>query len=545
MAEFEKTVDYIVVGGGSAGCVLTNRLSADGANRVLTLEAGGRDDDFMIHMPLGVGKVWQDPKLNWSYMSEPEPHADNRRLFHPRGKVLGGSSSINMMAYVRGNHGDYDRWRQKGLAGWSWDDVKPYFKRAEAFQDRADDWHGKDGPWKIRTTDVQDPIFDAFFDAVRSAGYRVAEDYNGASQDGFARLQVNAVNGRRQSAAVAYLRPAMKRPNVEVQVRAHVTRVLLEDGRAVGVEYLQNGRTRAVRAAKEVILSGGAINSPQVLMLSGIGPGDHLRDRGIEVRHDLAGVGSDLQDHPAVGLEYYYAGQSKFHRELRLDRLAFHVARVKLFGTGMAASPPSSLTGFVKSRPDLELPDIQMFFRPMSMTARQWFPGVLPPSEQTFAFRCCHLRPESRGTVRLGSADPLAPVKILNNFLSTDEDRRVLRESFRIMRTLALQPAFDGVRGKEFAPGEHVAADDDAAVDAYVRASLSTVYHPASTCRMGADERAVVDADLKVRGIDALRVVDASVFPDLVGGNINAVVIMIAEKAADRILGRTQLSAAA
>lgn len=545
MTEFSKTADYVIVGAGSAGCVLTNRLSADGDNRVLVLEAGGRDDDFMIHMPLGVGKVWQDPKLNWNYMSEPEPHANGRQLFHPRGKVLGGSSSINMMAYVRGNHGDFDRWRQKGLTGWSYDDVKPYFKRAEAFQDREDDYHGADGPWKIRTTNVQDPVFDAFFDSVRSAGYTVADDYNGASQDGFARLQVNAVGGRRQSAAVAYLRPAMKRPNVEVQVRAHVTRVLFEQGRAVGVEYSQNGQTHAVRAEKEVILSGGAINSPQVLMLSGVGPGSHLQEQGIDVIHEMAGVGSDLQDHPAVGLEYHYAGESQFHRELRLDRLAFHVARVKLFGTGMAASPPSSLTGFVKSRPDLEIPDIQMFFRPMSMTARQWFPGIMPPSEQTFAFRCCHLRPDSRGTVRLASADPMEPVKILNNFLSTDEDRRVLRESFRIMRLLAHQPAFDGLRGEEFAPGAHVDVDDDAAVDSYVRETLSTVYHPATTCRMGADDRAVVDVDLKVRGLDGLRVVDASVFPDLVGGNINAVVIMIAEKAADKILGRVQLSAAA
>jgi choline dehydrogenase-like flavoprotein len=538
MTEFEKTVDYIVVGAGSAGCVLTNRLSADGTNKVLTLEAGDRDKSFMIHMPLGVGQVWHDPKFNWSYESEPEPHANNRRLFHPRGKVLGGSSSINMMAYVRGNHGDYDRWRQKGLAGWSFDDVLPYFKRAESFQDRDDPYHGSDGPWKIRTTDVDDPIFDCFFDAIESAGYQKAPDYNGAAQEGFARLQVNAVNGRRQSAAVAYLRPAMKRPNVEVQVRAHVNRVLVEDGRAVGIEYQQDGKIHSVRAAKEVILSGGAINSPQVLMLSGIGPGGHLSEMGIDVVHDMAGVGSDLQDHPAVGVEYRYARESKFHRDLRLDRLTFHVARVKLFGTGMAATPPSSLTGYVKSREGLEIPDIQMFFRPMSMSAKQWFPGIMAPSEETFALRSCHLRPESRGSVSLRSADPMDPVRIVNNFLSTDEDKRVLRESFRIMRKLALQPAFDAMRGEEFAPGTHVKEDDDGAIDAYVREGLGTVFHPVSTCRMGIDDRAVVDGDLKVRGLDGLRVVDASVFPDLTGGNINAVVIMTAEKAADAILGK-------
>lgn len=545
MAEFEKTVDYIVVGAGSAGCVLTNRLSADGSNKVLTLEAGDRDKSFMIHMPLGVGQVWHDPKFNWSYESEPEPHADNRRLFHPRGKVLGGSSSINMMAYVRGNHGDYDRWRQKGLAGWSFDDVLPYFKRAESFQDGGDDYHGSDGPWKIRTTDVQDPIFDCFFNAIEQAGYEKAPDYNGASQEGFARLQVNAVKGRRQSAAVAYLRPAMKRSNVEVQVRAHVNRVLVENGRAVGIEYTQDGKTHTVRAAKEVILSGGAINSPQVLMLSGIGPGAHLSEMGIDVMHDMAGVGADLQDHPAVGVEYRYAQESKFHRDLRLDRLTYHVARVKLFGTGMAASPPSSLTGYVKSREGLEIPDIQMFFRPMSMTAKQWFPGIMPPSEQTYAFRACHLRPESRGNVWLRSADPRDPVRILNNFLSTDEDRRVLRESIRLMRKIGEQAGFDGMRGAEFSPGAHVPSDDDDALDAFVRETLSTVFHPTSTCRMGTDDRAVVDGDLRVRGVEALRVVDASIMPDIVGGNLNATVIMLAEKASDAILGRQPLPAEA
>ncbi|MEC7490359.1 MAG: choline dehydrogenase [Pseudomonadota bacterium] len=545
MASFEKTVDYLVVGAGSAGCVLTNRLSEGGTDRVLVLEAGDWDKSFMIHMPLGVGKVWHDPKFNWSYESEPEPHADNRRLFHPRGKVLGGSSSINMMAYVRGNHGDYDRWGQKGLTGWTFDDVLPYFKRAESFQDGEDAYHGSEGPWKIKTTDVDDPIFDCFFDAVQQAGYQRAADYNGASQEGFARLQVNVFKGRRQSAAVAYLHPAMKRGNVEVQVSAHVTRVLMEDGRAIGVEYKQDGRLHSVRAEKEVILSGGSINSPQVLMLSGIGSGDHLAEMGIDVIHELPGVGCDLQDHPAIGVEYNYAGNSKFHREIRLDRLAFNVARVKLFGTGMAATPPSSLTGYVKSRTGLEIPDIQIFFRPMSMTARQWFPGIMPAAEQTYAFRACHLRPESRGRVWLRSSEPEEPVHILNNFLSTEEDRRVLRESFRIMRKLGTQSAFDDMRGREFAPGPDLLTDDDEAVDAYIRETLSTVFHPTSTCRMGPDDRAVVDGDLRVRGVERLRVVDASIMPDIVGGNLNATVIMIAEKASDIILGRQPISAEA
>jgi len=542
MTSYDMTVDYVVVGAGSAGCVLANRLSEISSSRVLVLEAGDHDKNFMLHMPLGVGKVWHDPRFNWSYESEPEPHADGRKFFHPRGKVLGGSSSINMMAYVRGNHGDYDRWRQKGLTGWSYDDVLPYFKRAEAFQDRKDDYHGSDGPWKIQTTKIQDPILDCFFNAVRTAGYEEAADYNGASQEGFARLQVNAVNGRRQSTAVAYLRPAMQRPNLEVEVRAHVNRIILEDGRAVGIEYSKDDRVQTVRAEKEVILSGGAINSPQVLLLSGIGPGEHLREMGIETLCEVPGVGSDLQDHPSIGLEFYYAGNSQFHKDLRIDRLAFHVARVKLFGTGMAAFPPSSLTGYVKSRPDLEIPDIQMFFRPMSMSARQWFPGIMPPPEQTFAFRTCHLRPESRGRVWLRSTDPKEHVRILNNFLSTEEDRRVQRESFRIMRKLALQPAFDGARGEEFMPGVEINDEDDEAIDAYVRETLNTVFHPTSTCRMGVDDRAVVDSELKVRGIEGLRIVDASIMPDIVGGNLNATVVMIAEKAVDAILGRPYAS---
>ena len=329
----------------------------------------------------------------------------------------------------------------------------------------------------------------------------------------------------------------MQRPNLELEVRAHVTRILFEDGRAVGVEYRRDGETHRVRALREVVLAGGAINSPQVLMLSGIGPGGHLAEMGVEVERDRAQVGGNLQDHPSIGVEYEYATPSRFHRDLRMDRLALHAVRARLFGTGRVATPPSSLTGFFKSRPDLELPDIQMFFRPVAVTAREWFPLIRPPAEESFAFRTCHLRPESRGTVRLRSTDPLDPVRIRNNFLSTETDRFVQRESFRVIRKLARQPAFDGVRGRELAPGEDMESDDE--VDAFVRETLNTVYHPASTCRMGVDDGAVVDGELRVRGVGNLRVADASVFPDLVGGNINAVVVMIAEKASDLILGRS------
>ncbi len=538
-----RSYDYVIVGAGSAGCVLAARLSADGA-RVLVLEAGGRDRHWLLHVPLGVGKVWHDPRFNWSYMSEPEPNLGGRRIFHPRGKVVGGSSSINMMAYVRGHRGDYDRWRQMGLDGWSYADVLPYFKRAQNFAEASTGFHGTDGPWNIQTTTIDDPIIETFFEAATGAGYTLAEDYNGAVQDGFARLQVNVHQGRRRSAADAYLHPSLGRPNLDLEVRAHVTRVILDGGRAVGVDYVRGGRTHRVGATREVILSGGAINSPQVLMLSGIGPADHLTATGIAPIHDLAGVGANLQDHPAIGIEYRYAGRSRFHKQLRLDRLAVNMARARLFHTGPAAIPPSSVTGFIKSRPELEIPDIQMFFRPVSASARQWLPVVMPPAEETFAFRACHLRPESRGCVRLGSADPFERVRIRNDFLSTETDRRVLRTSFRVIRELASQPAFDGVRGAELAPGEDVADHDDAAIDAYIRDTVATVYHPAGTCRMGADDEAVVDGDLRVRGLECLRVVDASVMPDLVGGNINAAVIMIAEKAADAILGKAPPPAA-
>ena len=536
MEESAERYDYVIVGAGSAGCVLANRLSAGGA-RVLVLEAGGADRSWLIHVPLGVGKVWHSPAFNWSYTSDPEPNLDGRELFHPRGKVLGGSSSINMMAYVRGHRGDFDRWRQKGLDGWSYADVLPYFRRAESFEDPANPFHGADGPLTIQTSRTDDPLIDAFLEAAVSAGYAVTEDYNGARQEGFARLQSNIRNGRRCSAAVAYLHPAVATGRVRVETGALATGVAIEGGRATGVRYVRNGRGRTAGAATGVILSGGAINSPQLLMLSGIGPAGHLAEHGIETALDRQGVGANLQDHPAIGADYGYAVRSAFHRELRLDRLAFNMVRARLLGTGPAAVAPSAATAFVRSRPEIELPDIQLFFRPASFNAREWFPVLKPPAPETFAFRACHLRPESRGTVRLRSADPTAKARIRNDFLSTSTDRRAIRDAVRLIRTLASQPALDPYRGPEILPGPAVETDDQ--IDAFARRNLATVYHPIGTCRMGADEDSIVDPEFRVRGIDGLRVVDASVMPDLVGGNINAVVIMIAEKAADAILGNT------
>ncbi len=538
MAEGSVKYDYVIVGAGSAGCVLANRLSASGAS-VLVLEAGGPDKSWLIHVPLGVGKVWHSPDFNWSYTSDPEPNLDGREIFHPRGKVLGGSSSINMMAYVRGHRGDFDRWRQKGLDGWSYADVLPYFRRAESFEDPTNPFHGTDGPLSIETSRIDDPLIDAFLEAAVTAGYETTPDYNGARQEGFARLQSNIRNGKRCSAAVAYLHPAVAGGRVRVETGALATGVVLEGGRATGVRYIKNGRGQTASAGTEVILSGGAINSPQILMLSGIGPAGHLAEHGIETTLDRQGVGGNLQDHPAIGAEYGYAVPSRFHRTLRLDRLAFNMIRAHLFGTGPAAVAPSAATAFVRSRPEIELPDIQLFFRPASYNAREWFPVLMPPTPEIFAFRACHLRPESRGTIRLRSADPTAKVRIRNDFLSTETDRRALRDAVRLIRTLAFQPALEPYRGPECLPGAAVETDDQ--IDEFVRQNLSTVYHPIGTCRMGNDEDSIVDPELRVRGIDNLRVVDASVMPDLVGGNINAVVIMIAEKAADAILGNPPL----
>ena len=534
--------DYIIVGAGSAGCVLAGRLSEDGGKRILVLEAGGRDRNIMLRIPLGVGRIWCDGRFNWSYNSEPEPHADRREIYHPRGKVVGGSSSINMMAYVRGHRHDYDRWRQMGLDGWSYESVLPYFRRAETFVDGGDAYRGGDGPLGVRRGTLKDPTFDAFIAAGAELGYAENHDYNSGEQEGFARLQYSIRGGRRCSAAVAYLYPAIRKNGVRLETGIHVTRVLMEGSRAVGVEYLKDGRKHSVRAGEEVIVSGGAINSPQILMLSGIGPADHLRENGIETVRDLAGVGQNLQDHAAVPVEFLHARPSRFRKELRMDRLAVNMAQAILFGTGLAAQPPGGMTAFVKTSPDLDMPDIQMFCRNGGMIVHEWFPGYRKPPIDGFMLRSCQLRPESRGSVTLASADPTARARILNNFLAAETDRRVLRESVRIMRRIGMSKAFAAIAGEEIRPTVEVQTDDE--IDAFVRRELGTVYHPIGTCRMGSDGESVVDPEFRVRGVENLRVIDASVMPDLVGGNINAAVIMIAEKASDIIRGRAPLPAA-
>ena len=526
--------NYIIVGAGSAGCVLANRLSLDPKNNVLVVEAGGKDLNPLLHIPTGTAKIWNNPKYNWSYTSEPEPYMNDRQLYHPRGKVLGGSSSINMTAYVRGNSGDYDRWGQMGLTGWSYEKVLPYFKKSENYLSEKSETRGDGGPMKTAISPTKDKIFDAFRSSSEALGYTYRGDYNGSEQEGIARMQFTTAEGRRQSTSVAFLHPALKRANLTAITRAHVQRIVFEGNKAVGIEYLKNGRKYRVDANKEVILSGGTYNSAQLLLLSGVGPANQLREHGIEVVSDRKNVGSNLQDHPSVMIEYERKTKSAFHENLRLDRLLFNMARAQFFKSGPATHPLGFGTGFVKSRSELSLPDIQLFFRLFSVQSHEWFPFIKKPGPTGVGLLACHLRPEARGTVRLKSSNPSDPPRIINNFFANEMDRRAIRQAFKIERSIMSQPFFHDHLGAEITPGEEVQNDNE--IDAFVRETAMTVFHPIGTCRMGADDGSVVDPELNVRGCENLRVVDASVMPDLVGGNINAPVIMIAEKGADLVL---------
>jgi 4-pyridoxate dehydrogenase len=535
-----ESYDTIIVGAGSAGCVLAARLGEDAARRILVLEAGGEDDNWFIHLPLGVGKVWNNPRWNWNYTGEPEPHADNRRIDHPRGKVVGGSSSINIMAYVRCHRLDYDRLPQLGLKGWSYADVLPYFKRAESFEGGGNLYRGGSGPLRTRQNPAQDYIYEAFLEAAPELGYRVNEDYNAAEQAGFGRLQHTIGNGWRCSAAVAYLRPAAKRGNITLLTRAHATRILFDGRRAVGIEYVKDGQRREIRADDEVILSGGAYNSPQLLLLSGIGPADELRGRGIEPRVDLKCVGKNLWDHPMLATQWLRVKEGSFHRGLRLDRLIPSLAQAYLFGTGFATQLPGIGTAFVMSMPGLEAPDLQYFCGAGGFRAREWFPIFRPPMPDVFGLTYCHLRQQSRGEVTLASADPLAAPRIFNNFLATEYDRRAMREGLRFaLRAVEETRAFAGLARRRVLPGPDVKGD--AELDAFIRANMTTIYHPAGTCKIGTDAMAVVDPEFRVLGVERLRVIDASVMPDPIGGNLNAPVIMVAEKASDMIRGKPAL----
>ena len=531
----QETFDDIIVGAGSAGCVLANRLSADPDRRVLVLEAGPEDRTWKIHMPAALTYNLCDDKYNWFYHTEPQAHMDGRRMYWPRGRVLGGSSSLNAMVYVRGHALDYERWADEGARGWSYAEVLPYFRRAQAHQNGADDYRGGDGPLRVRNGAMDNALFHAFIEAGRQAGYAVTPDMNGFQQEGFGPMDMTIHQGRRWSAAVAYLHPARARPNLAVRTGTLSTRVLVEHGRAVGVEYRQGGQTRVARAEREVILAGGAINSPQILLLSGIGPADHLRQVGVDVVHDLPGVGQNLQDH----LELYV--QHECTQAITLHSVNNPITKVRagvewfLFKTGLCVSAHLEAGAFIRSEAGVRHPDLQFHFLPSVVNDH----GRVTSDRHAFQVHVGPMRATSVGEIRLKSADPAQHPLLQPNYLATERDRREMRAAVRHAREVFRQKAFDPFRGPELQPGPGVGSD--AEIDAFVRARADSAYHPSCSCKMGSDAMAVVDHETRVRGLASLRVVDASIMPSIVSGNLNAPTIMMAEKASDMILGKPAL----
>ena len=532
-----QTYDYVIVGAGSAGCVLAARLSEDPKARVLILEAGGKDDHPYVRMPLGFLRAMLNPKHNWNYLSEPEPNLDNRRLGLPRGRLLGGSSSINGMFYMRGHPRDYDTWRQMGAEGWSYADVLPYFRKMETSWRGASKYHGDSGPLNVSPIDTRRLLHDPLMETARNAGYATSEDISAEVPEGFSKGEVTIdKRGRRASTSRAYLHPAMKRPNLHVEIEALTSRVLIENGRAVGVEYSQNGELHQVRAGKEVILAGGTYNSPQLLMLSGIGPAEELREHGITPIVDLPGVGKNLSEHPVVMMGFKARKPVTFLKELRYDRAAIWAAQWALFGNGPFSTQINSCNVVIRTRPDLEMPDIQLMCNPVRMDANLWFPGLTKQLEHVFQVGVVILHPLSRGQVTLRSASPLDSPKVDLNLMASPAEFATMRRGIREARRIYHTPPQGELTGDETIPGADKETDEQ--LDAFIRAACSVCQHPVGTCSMGTGPNAVVDPQLRVVGVEGLRVADASVAPTVPGANTNATAIMIGEKAADLILGR-------
>lgn len=528
--------DYIIVGGGSAGCVLANRLSETPDARVLLVEAGASDWDPLIRVPLMAGFFLRHRLHNWAYETEPEPHMAGRRIPWPRGRVLGGSSAINGMVYIRGNRGDYDHWAQLGLRDWSYERVLPYFKRSENFTEGANDFHGAGGELPVVRSSFPAPLYDQFIEAGAQAGFPVNNDFNGEHQEGFGRFHFTQRDGERWSTARSFLDPARGRPNLTILTGAHLLRVIIEKGRATGIEVRTRAGQRIISADREVVLSCGAITSPTALMLSGIGAPEELRAHGVKVAADLPSVGKNLQDHVNTRVVQACEAPDSLYDLRRIDRAAFNVIRAMLTRTGPGTSFPLEGGCFIRTRQDIEYPDLQVHFFPgVPVTSGSRIPFVKPPAGTHdgygYAASMCQLRPESRGSITLRSADPFAAPVIRANYLAAEADRECFRAGIRKLREIFSQKAFDRMKAREFAPGPDVTSDS--ALDAYVASTAGTVFHPVGTCRMGADPQSVVDEQLRVRGVSGLRVADASVMPTLVSGNTNAPTIMIAEKCAD------------
>ena len=525
----ETGYDYIIVGSGSAGSVLANRLSARPEIKVLLLEAGGSDNSFYVRMPAGIANL-SGPRFNWGYETAPQAAMKGRRMYWPRGRLIGGSSSVNAMVYMRGQPADYDHWRQLGNAGWSYDDVLPYFKKAERNERLHDRFHGADGPLNVAERPYTNPLSHVFVEGAQQAGLPFNPDFNGAAQLGCGLFQVTQKSGRRWSAASAYLHPAAARENLTVVTKAQATRVLIENGRAVGVEYARGRKRRTAHAGQEVVLAAGAINSPQLLLLSGIGPADELRARGVSVVHDLPGVGKNLQDHLNVNIvQRAKRGSTLDGKNRGLAPIGVAVEFL-LYGTGPGTSNVAEAGAFAISELGAANPDIQYHFIPAQVFdhARTTLDGF------GVTLHSCVLRPQSRGEVRLASSDPLAAPAINPNYLASSYDLNILIDGIRRGRDILAAPAFKPWLKEERIPGPALQSDTE--LEQFVRATAETEYHPVGTCKMGGDAMAVVDERLRVRGIDGLRVIDASIMPTLVSGNTNAPTIMIAEKGSQMML---------
>jgi choline dehydrogenase len=530
--------DYVIVGAGSAGCVLADRLSEDGKSTVLVLEYGGGDGSILIAMPSALSIPMNMAKYNWGYESEPEPHLGGRRLNCPRGKVLGGSSSINGLVYVRGNALDFERWEAEGAAGWGYRHVLPYFRRAETREEGGDAYRGGEGPLRTGYGRLVNPLYRAWIEAGRQAGYPLTPDINGFQQEGFGRMDMTVHHGTRWSAARAYLKPALRRANLAVETHALATRVLFEGRRAIGAAYRRGGKERVARARREVILAGGPINSPLLLKLSGVGDGAELAQHGIAPLHHLPGVGENLQDH----LEFYFQVACRqpitLYSAMSPFRKGLIGLRWLLAKDGLGATNHFESCGFIRSRAGIEYPDIQYHFLPLAIA----YDGSALATEHGFQAHVGPMRSKSRGAVRLRSADPAAPPRILFNYMSHPDDWVELRACVRLTREIFAQPAFAPYRGRELQPGADVVSDE--AIDDFIRRKVESAFHPCGTCKMGRpeDPMAVVDAETRVIGLERLRVVDSSIMPSITTGNLNAPTIMIGEKAADHISGRPPLA---